>query len=349
MKLIRAHVKNFQSVHDSTPFEIHDVTCLVGKNESGKTAILQALYRLNPIDQNEGKYDVTDDYPRTNVTAYEQQVAAGTRNPETVVEATFQLDPAEAARLEGDLGEGVLLDRSVTLVKGYENALRYRLTASEPIAGKALLSKSKLVDHLQTQGATWNSLEELGKLLDKRAEAAQQAFTEQTALANAKADPTEKVAALAEASKLQEGEEAKTARKKIQAIAKQGLRSHIYSVYLEPNIPKFLYFDEYYQMRGCENIEALQTRVNSGALNRSDHPLLGLIDLAALKLPELLNPSRTRDLINKLEGAGNHLSKQILKYWSQNKHLQLKFDVRPARPGDPEDMRQGNNIWSLCL
>jgi hypothetical protein len=28
MKLIRAHVKNFQSVRDFTPFEINDVTCL---------------------------------------------------------------------------------------------------------------------------------------------------------------------------------------------------------------------------------------------------------------------------------------------------------------------------------
>ncbi len=100
-------------------------------------------------------------------------------------------------------------------------------------------------------------------------------------------------------------------------------------------------------MRGCENIEALQNRVNNpSTLKRSDHPLLGLIELASLKLPELVNPSRTRELINQLEGASNHLSNQILKYWSQNKHLQLKFDVRPARPGDPEDMRSGNNIWS---
>src|SRR5260370_21141010 len=104
MKLIRVHVKNFKSVHDSTPFEVHDVTCLVGKNESGKTAILQALYRLNPINENEGTYNVTDDYPRTNVTEYQQQVAAGKRKPDIVVEATFQLEPSEAARLEGDLG-----------------------------------------------------------------------------------------------------------------------------------------------------------------------------------------------------------------------------------------------------
>jgi hypothetical protein len=46
-----------------------------------------------------------------------------------------------------------------------------------------------------------------------------------------------------------------------------------------------------------------------------------------------------------LEGAGNHLTRQILPYWSQNKHLQMRFDVRPAQGGDPEGMRQGINIW----
>jgi predicted ATP-dependent endonuclease of OLD family len=39
-------------------------TCLVGKNEAGKTALLKALYRLNPIVETEGRFDVTDDYPR---------------------------------------------------------------------------------------------------------------------------------------------------------------------------------------------------------------------------------------------------------------------------------------------
>ena len=49
MKLKRVRITDFQSVLDSTEFEIGDVTCLVGKNEAGKTALLKALYRLNPI------------------------------------------------------------------------------------------------------------------------------------------------------------------------------------------------------------------------------------------------------------------------------------------------------------
>ena len=99
-------------------------------------------------------------------------------------------------------------------------------------------------------------------------------------------------------------------------------------------------------MRGCENIEALQQRIANGALIPSDHPLIGLIALAGLQLEELVNPTRTQELKNKLQGAGNHLSKQMLRYWSQNKHLRLAFDVRPASPGDPAGMRSGTNIWA---
>ena len=44
MKLIKARVKNFKSIQDSTEFDIDDrITCLVGKNQAGKTALLEAL------------------------------------------------------------------------------------------------------------------------------------------------------------------------------------------------------------------------------------------------------------------------------------------------------------------
>ncbi len=46
-----------------------------------------------------------------------------------------------------------------------------------------------------------------------------------------------------------------------------------------------------------------------------------------------------------MQGASNYLSSQILKYWSQNKHLRMAFDVRQGLPGDPEGMRTGTNIW----
>ena len=133
------------------------------------------------------------------------------------------------------------------------------------------------------------------------------------------------------AQPLQETEAAKALRAELDAINAIGLGQHIYDNYVAAHVPQFLYFDDYYQMRGCENIEILQQRIASGTLLPSDHPIIGLIELAGLKLEELLNPNRTQELKNKLQGAGNYLTKKILKYWSQNKHLRLAFDVRPAR------------------
>ena len=49
MILESARVENFKCIDDSTEFSIRSLTALVGKNESGKTALLKALYRINPI------------------------------------------------------------------------------------------------------------------------------------------------------------------------------------------------------------------------------------------------------------------------------------------------------------
>ena len=72
--------------------------------------------------------------------------------------------------------------------------------------------------------------------------------------------------------------------------------------------------------------------------------MMALIELARLTLERLLSAKNTQALVNNLEGASNHLSKQFLKYWSQNKHLQMKVDVRPALPEDPPEMRSGLNM-----
>jgi AAA15 family ATPase/GTPase len=49
MKLTQFHVQEYKSIQDSNPIQTGDITCLAGKNESGKTSLLQALYKLNPV------------------------------------------------------------------------------------------------------------------------------------------------------------------------------------------------------------------------------------------------------------------------------------------------------------
>ena len=48
MKLTKVRVQNYRSVEDSGELEVGDLTCLVGKNEAGKTALLSAMRGLKP-------------------------------------------------------------------------------------------------------------------------------------------------------------------------------------------------------------------------------------------------------------------------------------------------------------
>jgi len=315
MKLKSVEITEFQSIRKSNPFDVGDITCLVGKNEAGKTAILQALYRLNPIIGSE-EYDVTDDYPRSDVEDYQQEVENGDRGHAIVTKATYSLDAGDLSKLHQDFDAGILKKPEISLSKGYENRLYIELDIDSKVAVESFLKQAQLPAELITELSMCQTLEELTKVAAKKENDDNREHFKRLTLIT--------------------GEVQKA----------RGIILYLYEKYLRAFVPRFLYFDEYYQMRGHENVQALNNRVKQNQLNKSDYPLLGLIELARLDLDELIDPKRTEWLINKLEGAGNHLSKRVLKYWSQNKHLQIKFDVRPARPGDPEGMTSGTNLWA---
>jgi predicted ATP-dependent endonuclease of OLD family len=348
VKLATVEVTDYKSIRRSTPFEVGQITCLVGKNESGKTALLQALYKLNPVVPEHDKFDVTDEYPRAEVEEYRQQVENEEVEPAIVVRAVYTLDPTEVRAVEQVYGKGVLPKPTLTLSKGYENRLYVGIETDEAAAVKGLVQTYKLPGEVAAQAVGSADLQSLKDLLDR--DSVERVRKHQAAKAEAEAltDPDAKTKAVHEADTLAESEAAKQLRGLLTAVLQGDFGVHIWTHYLKKWWPKFLYFDEYYQMEGHVNIEKLKERQsgqNGQKLHDSDRPMLGLIDLARLRIDELLNPQRTEELVAKLEGASNHLSRQILRYWSQNQHLQVRFDVRAARPGDPEEMRSGNNLW----
>ncbi len=314
MKLTKARITEFQSIRDSTDIEIGDVTCLVGKNESGKTAVLQALYRLNPYIETQGWFDVTDDYPRRSVVNYRNDVEAKRRSPAKVIQATYTLESDDTAAVQEIFGSECLKDKdlAITLHKGYSNKIECKgLEVDDEAALTHLVNVAGLPQPLTAQ------LIEL-----------------------AKAEPM--VEALAAA------EQTETAQKlmpTLQHISERDVSAVIYDRILHDRIPQFLFFDEYYQMKGQDNLDALRQRVEENTLENPDYPLLGLIDLSGLDLKELVDPERTETLLANLEAAENQLTQTVLNYWSQNLHLRMKFDIRPARPRDPAGMTSGMNIW----
>ena len=70
MKLKRFRVTNFKSVHDSGWISCDEITTLVGVNESGKSNLLLALWKLNPARG--GEIDSLHDLPVKNSLSYEK-------------------------------------------------------------------------------------------------------------------------------------------------------------------------------------------------------------------------------------------------------------------------------------
>ncbi len=261
MRLTRVRIRNYRSIRDSGWFDIGEVTCLVGKNEAGKTALLKALGALNPVGDIALPFNPVTDYPRRESTKYRKDVKDKKRPPADVVTAEFELDSPDDDALARKLeGGGFIKDSKVILQKGYECTTT---------------------------------------------------LVRQTEVPRGDSDNGDR------------------------QIRFGDVKDHF---------PVFLYFDEYHLMEGQVNLNALRDRRNASKPKNSDLPLLGFLGLAELDLDDLESIDQTEELQADLESAGNHLTQEVLPYWSQNIHMQIKFELLPGRPGDPEGMQSGFNM-----
>lgn len=97
MRLVAARIQKYRSVKDTGLFPIEEAkSILVGPNEAGKTAILQALQQINP-PEDVPKFDALRDYPRAEY----NDITTGAVDPEdiTVAEAHFALESNDLAAL----------------------------------------------------------------------------------------------------------------------------------------------------------------------------------------------------------------------------------------------------------
>ncbi len=123
MNVDSLRVQNYRSIEDSGWVSVHDLTCFVGKNESGKTAFMRAVEQLNPSYSVEG-YTPRTDYPRRDWPAYSDRHED---DPDVVASARLELDPDDVAAVEAEFGTGILADAEATVHRDYQNELRWEL------------------------------------------------------------------------------------------------------------------------------------------------------------------------------------------------------------------------------
>ena len=89
MRLKAFKVQMYRPILDSGWVDVDDITVIVGKNESGKTALLRALHKFNPFDPD--PYALDREWPRGHRKS--QSLAA------VVVTIRFEFDDGESRKI----------------------------------------------------------------------------------------------------------------------------------------------------------------------------------------------------------------------------------------------------------
>jgi predicted ATPase len=126
-----AVVRKFRSIENSGTVRFEpDVTCLVGRNESGKTAFLEALHQANPFGGSGRGFDELRDYPR-RLRGRDRAQIAGT----TPISATFELGDADLEAVAARVGPEALGAKELTVERDYAGRRRL-LVGDEEVGGE---------------------------------------------------------------------------------------------------------------------------------------------------------------------------------------------------------------------
>jgi hypothetical protein len=306
LELKSVRIQNYRSIDDSGVVPIADITCLVGKNESGKTAFLHALHLLNPLNPIGGKtrFDDVMDFPSKRFSAYRKVRETA---PADVVTAVFELSDNELRVIEEDLGHGVLKSREITVVKGYDGRRRY-------ISSYAV---EKAIEHL-TAGLELPAT-------DKQAVQGAATIPELIAALTAVIGPHPSVSELLG---------------RLDTWRDHSLGVYLVDNYLDGWLPRFFYFSDYSTMRGRVSLPDLKAKEAAGLIDEADRTFLSLletVDADLTEFEELDFEALTRDL----EGVANGITKDVFTYWRQNPGLRVTFQMSPGNPAADPPLNRG--------
>ena len=309
IKLKKATIYKYKCVENEQSFEIEpDVTVLVGMNESGKTSLLEALAKVQYFDEDDKDYhfDMTHDYPRKQKKAAEKRGV-----PVEAVKLTYSIDETLRMAIDKDLGLKTGLEE-FTYTKKYDN---HALIGVKQITTSAFIA-SKL-KQLKIYGNKYDSL-----------------FSEVNNL-------EEFDSAVKTLSDDGENEERLTAINSLRPFLQNNWPSpvseYIWRKYLQPNIPKFIYYDDYYMLPSRISIDKINTKQ---ALDNSEKTARALLELSEIDTETLVHADSYEDFKAELEATQATISEELFKYWSTNQNLRIQFDIDKVEGTDPSNNRR---------
>lgn len=312
MKLVSFRVRVFRNVIDSGLIEVTDNTCLVGKNEAGKSAIIEALHRLNPAKPT--PLNLLDEYPRWLKKAHE---ISGEIDDAVPITATFALSPEEVSRLEAAFGP-VLQQSQIEASRKYTGDFKLIIPLKLDEYVREFVEQHApevLRRHLAGIKTTTDLSTELGHI---------------AASTSDDGEPTP------------EAQAAKQAAAKLSELlgGAPSLTAAVEHV-LRPLVPKTFYFSQYSQLRGRYSLDEVVAALKDGSDDEEIQAAADFLTLARIA-PSNVEAWDFEASNAELEAISSLLTQRVRANWKQNQHLKLlvRIESVPDQPGKPKRFLQ---------
>lgn len=304
MRLKSFRVQKFRNVLDSGEVVVDPgVTALVGKNESGKTAILEALYRFNPA-YSDDDFSVIEHYPRWMEVRDRKSGEVEKARPITV---EFELDEADTQAVAEVLGDGVINDTGLKVQVDYDG----NRTVTVPCSYRQAIAN--ICDRIGLSSTNRKRFEKAEDLADMKR--------------------------IVEAWRAQVDAEGSNPPKALVDLEEEMSRTgnevwrEAWKV-LKPRLPKFFYFHQYSQLPGRVDLSKLTDESDEPASSalQTARALLMLAGTETSMLADETYEVRKAEL----EAVSNELTSQVFDYWTQNPDLSVEMDVDKETQQQPD-------------
>lgn len=302
MLLKKVTIHKYKSFLTEQSYTVEEqITRIVGKNESGKTALLEALAKSNYFEDNaDFQFDKDLDYPRSELTKVR------TENPK-VLTCEYELSDEDVKSVEDVFAKGIISKQSFSTTSCYDNT---RTTTG--VSTDFGVFKNWLISAF--------GVGEQGKELIH-------ATTDYPAL----------VSIVSENNSLPGMNEIKVELEKIKKGAngwENPLDGYIYNTYISPAIPKLWYFSDYFSLPCRINLSDFAAGKPTGSLSSEEYKIAkALFELSGLQISDIQSESNFEAFKAQLEATSNSITDEMFEYWTTNQNLEIRFEIEHATNG----------------
>lgn len=299
MVLTRVTIHKYKSFLTEQAYEVErQITRVVGKNESGKTALLEALAKSNYFEDNaEFKFNKDLDYPRSELTKVRSA------NP-AVLTCHYELSDTIIHDVEEMFAEGIISEKTISVTSYYDNTKTTTgVSVDFNVFKEWLITAFYIGDQCKELIHAANSYSDLEKIASDN---------------NTLPGMKEVKAELDRIKRDSNGWE-------------NPLEGYIYKNYISPAIPKLWYFSDYFSLPCRINLNEFATGKATGSISSEEFKIAkALFELSGLQLSDIQSESNFEAFKAQLEATSNSITDEMFEYWSTNQNLEIRFDIEHA-------------------